>query len=970
MTAPQTNLGQLGNLVEDERLKVLFKTATDLKRRVNKDPYSLEVGFAPDSQEVKIFDTPVTIDANLDVTAKIHDPDEDGIPFFATGDLLTPPDSKSLAEFAIEAGIDASTSLDLPFNSQFALAFKADAGAGFEYRHVRPVRRTIQRETALEEVVRGTRLPAKIKPHKLAEGEGHSYYGRFNFDLGLDATFGGDLDLKDVIEIFDDFPIELKAHIDYSLKASVGYSFYGDMRLAIARYADNDFVRMRLERSRKSDLTLGAKIALQAEYDFGGSSLIAILDNALAQDSAQEIFSALNEVQEIAERVGSGDWDQISKELGERAGEALEKFVAKETKWKDWLAGSDEVTEVLAISKKIVDTYNDVDDTVKSWWNDLIGSVGLGQDGKIRQHLRRIADISPANFDISELTSGNLRHAVDLVETLSGKELEDFILDSAPEIEVALSRAQKLAKDALKVLDELPNDFLDKFHEFAKKTGIDEAVKWLAANATSKGAIEDKIEARIKNLAEQLVRKAWDKIDDDDLARIQAWAQELDGFLDNVKNFDQPLRAHLKKLKGKTGFSIALEWQRTTQTSALIDFDFDPKHRRVRNVVMAGLKDRNIRNLLNDLPEPDDGDLPYSLREASFNSRRIRSRSAFFSWSGKKSKRRIEESSIRVRQDGNDFVRDATYTGGFTRTLEINDGYTGSASVWLQASAEGEGKDLSQPYGTPEFGMRWTFDRTDFKTTNNELDAIDDMLENFGFIAPGEDPARSAVPQMVQTRFTMGIHLDQTAAEAYFADSSETHWNESYAEAAKRWYVDALVDKRLGIRDIRLGEALSKLVDSDSFKALFGTNLVSPSKFDKWASREYGILFRGTRRIRVRPQESYAGEKPKQILLGVLEQRRKALRRHEKAAELFAEALESPDHDALDKLMRKTSRAFRATEPGNWNNPMFCIWLALVRVMMHAETQPHVKGLAMLQWRASDAEEWSEPVFWHLDPSL
>lgn len=963
------NLGQLfGNSKLPVRLEKAAQIAQDLNQKVGTTAYELpNLDLSKKGVEIDAFGLPLKLDAELALEGRIRKQGYEAENIFPGADPITAPNGHSFADFALTAGLDVAGNLtDLPVGGML-LDIDASANAGLAYRHLLPVKSSSLRRDAFESLIETTRLPRQLDPSDLAIGEIHHLDGQAALGLALKLTAGADFDFEDDFEILDDLPIEIKAKLEAAFEATFGFAYSGEVDVTIARLAQ-DVCRLRITRKRANELTLGARIQLDIDYDLGGSSLIKILDDVLAQDSVKQVFDAMAKVEKIAGEVADGDWDAIKKRIGARAAEAFEDF------WDDQdLSKSGVITEVTGALSDVVKLYENVDPKVRSWWSDLLASAGLDQSSKLRQALKKLETLSVDNFNLSELASGEVGEVVELLETLAGEDLEDMIVSSSEEIRDALERVRKLAGEAGAFLDKIAGfdqQMLDRFKKFAEKTGLAATITELKKYDTP-AEIKAQGSQRARALAERLAGKLIDKIGKNELKEIQASARKLENFLNRALAIDDKIRKGLEKLKGKASFSLALQFQRSMERTAMLDLTFDPTVKKTRKAVMKGLDSRSIPALLLALPEPEgDNNKGVLALSSVITTRRVLSGTfslELFGFSKSKFERIIES---RVEIDGSS--RKATFSGGFVRSVEKN-GANRSGGLWLGA-ATNSSKRVGPFEGPVDYGLRLTFSSTDSKTQPVELQALDQLLFQFGFVGAGEMPVSDQVPAMAETRFTFDVRLGSDAADTFFSTPNKADWNPDYSEAAQRWLRDGLVaDPSVESAEVSKGMVLAEVVETPEYQKLWAEaevrGLIARQKFEEWAKGFIEItLDKSGRTIRVMPWRNGGT-----TLLGLLMRRGSGFGAFaKKIGPTYSQVRNQPTSTGEDlrRLCRVAATSSRkAAAPvrfNGWPNPMFIHWLALTRLSRRPSSLEGAQGLASLRFRQSDDEQWSAPVFWQL----
>jgi hypothetical protein len=961
-------LETISRIFNDKKLMAKYKKVDEvvdaLGKVVETDSYELAGLEYDKDNEIKVFDQPVKLDARFSATLET----------LADGDKVTVEDLENpvptpagfvFTDFRLEASVGAAADQVLTFDA-INVVLSAGAGADFTYRHLLPIKHGRKRLAAFKDTLSSSRLPGDLDlaPAKFHPGEIQQYSKKFHLTFGLKLNAGWTFNISEVVDLFAELTI--KAEIEATLEASMGLGFYDDMDLLVARVADDDWIRLRIARKRKRALSLGARLAIQADFDLGGTSLISILDEVLGTDPAKEILVALAEVRQVTKNAVGGTWDDIKKKISVRAGEALDDFIDNGKGWKKWLKDSPEVDQILMISEKVVDAYLDADETIRSWWSDLLGELPLGKDSKLIKAIESVKALDPNDPDLTRLSDND---TVRLVESLTGKDLEDLIFSSAPELSADLARAKSLATEARDFLDGIPVGLSDKFRAFSEKIGLKKAVDFLS-KFNSKSKLEEAATQRILDLAARLVGKTWGEISDTDFKSIQKAAKRLDGYLEKIEDGPDEIRAALGKLKGEFGFSLALNFERVTETTALLDMEFDPSKGALTNSVQTGLQNRDIAKLLTsmiDLEDKKSGDesdaLPFRIRESVFTRKRTSTGtlSLISSLFGNRSavSRRIEEDIVRTENG----TRHGTYSGGFERTFS-HDSCSSQAAVWVEASTMStDPRPLAAFDELSDLGLRWAIAKTNAATKQNELADLQDFLGILQFdgpkisdIVPGRDG--------IQTRFSLSMKLARSAADRVLAQTDKATWWGDYAQAAETWARSFLtfnqtVDQK---STVKIKDALAKFLMMPKFQAMAPTDIAPEAP---GAESRFNLFSR--RRFEIEPgQAPVPPERVAAQLRSYLVHRAAGFRKQGKLADA-SEKMQALAPADLRAWTAAAAKAFRSASTGtvDLGNPMFVIWLCLERIV--DKTGHHGTGTASLRWRDNNTQDWSAPVFWTLN---
>lgn len=983
-------------ILGNDKLAALYEKVQGLEQKVGSKAFELEISDFEKAGTVSILDETVDLTGNVSLAPvlEIHAANEKLSDPYGSGEELKAPSGSSYADFELKIGANVGAQRALATGA-LKVSAKGSVETGIDYRHLLLVKSKDTRLKALSDLLKTTRPPQlvnlsnKVTKGGLADGEIHRLQATLNLDFDLSARYGANFALDKAIQLFDGLPAaNVTASGEMAITAALGLSLHERMVLAVGR--SDRWARLRLERERQSRIGFSAMMALQARYDFGGG-LATVLEQALGQSPIPRLMDSLHKVDALA----AGDWSAIQAKVTGDLADAIGEFV-DDTGWKEWLEGSKEVAKLLETSAEIVRFYDGIEPKVQSLWDQLLGKADLGPGSKIRTTLSQLTKLDDPSFDLGDLVdlSTDAAQAVDMIETLSGKSLEEILLSSDSGIRETLGEVADLARKAEKLFD-LDNQVIEKMREFSERTGIAGTVDKLRKIPTSTAELEAQLSGRLQKLIERLVGKAWDQINKSDLAKVQKWAQRIKDVLDDVEGVQAEILQKIRDIRGEIGFSMGLEISRVSTRTALLDVEIDlEKDAKFRKKVQERFQSAEVRRLLDTLAErvneqkegAEDGELPFRLRECAFTSRRVRtsSMSVVFKFLGPLGKlagnqnqvsRRIEESNLQVRQVGGKLLRSATYNGGFQRT-EVWNKTTSESAVWLDLEAADVTKSMSRLDAKFEKEisrtLRATYSRDDNESTAEELSALGPRLESLGFEGGS---GLADVPALAQTRLAFDIRLPGEALAAFCAGvTGEANWNRSFLDGAEGWFGDRLVDKRVdGNHDVGLGEMLGVFIQSNIFldnwtKSMreFGAAFTTGGKGDRFTITVSG------KKVKIRPVLDVAGGGQPRFHPDFDPVRKLLVRRGgAKAIARLGDALKTgaqPTPAACAKAARASANGWRRATACSlvWPTPTFGMWFLMTR-LAQPDTRHFLKqatGVATLRWKQS--EDWQGPVTWRL----
>ena len=980
----------LGNLLGsgNARIDAVLEDLQTLTANVGNQPF----GPFDKQLQVKPGSVPVFRNQNLTLGAeaaaavRIHDPGHQASAFDlpAEAEGFQAPPGRSFAELTLRGRFDVQGQAAVQPSSLLSLSLGLKTGAELEYRRLLPVRADRPRLEALKKLVAGSRLPQLADFKTLEPGEVHEMTAAVYLDLRASAGLQGDASF--IGDLFRDLPSQVDIHVQYVAEASLGLALYERMTITTGKslLVDPAWARLRVERERRRQLTLGARFALEVQYDLT-PGLESLLEQALDLLPLPRSVTTLRQVRDLAGQIGAGDWEQIKQQLRTRASREVTEFLG-DAGWLDWTQTSPEVARFLELSRETVDAYDKLDDRLQSLWDRLLGKAELGQGSKARDLLQRLSQLDPQN---PGQLLGDLEHRklIAAVEILGGRSLEEILLASGAAS--PLAEVKDLATRALGFLDSVPKEFLGRLETFSQRTGIEQAVAWLRDNATSADQLRATAETHVRKLVEQLAGKALDRISNDDVKKIQAWAKKTHQILIAPDQIEAKLRARIARFKGEGSLSVAVEIDRVSRTTAVLDLEFDPGHDDLRRAVEK-VGSRDLQAVLRDLPEgssdPEkEENLPYQIRECVFTSERTRTSSVslFLSWLGwtKGSRRRVEESTVRILPS---LRREAVYSGAAVLSAEDRSAVS-SASVRLLSRAEGPGKDVDAPYSDVRRELRLTYSREDGKTLPEELDALGVLLRDLGFAAAKNEP-RTAIfgggaANVASTRFSLDIRLpaEGRAADSFFqgfdGGGGKDLWSFDLLNALHRWFDEGLLSDEAHKVPIEgknrpSGIVLSRALRHTEVRKAWLKGRQDLNDFARTTPVTLRIEDENVTFLLADNVNGTAFWKTLVVLPMSRTHAEKGLNRLRKVEQRIKAGGMRPDD--LQALSRDAAKALNAFQPHPtfWMSPLLGLWTAVSRLSRTAAAVlGQAEGLATLRWQDT-AGQWAPQNLrvWQLSP--
>ncbi len=823
-----TELLKLVNEKNSKKFKDWLAKIKALSDSVGTDPHQLpwSLDETASASSFELLGNPASAFAHLGADARLTGSGEAAkLDLYSTGERIALNPSNNLAILDVKVGLggEASGSGNL---GQAAAKFDGSLEAELRYRHYLPVRKNDDRATAYTRLIAESRLPNLLDLRKeLINGEAHRLDAKMTADLGLDLEAGYSFAETTALELADGLASSFEFDMKASVMASLGLAFSSRMMLVAGAAGQRNagWTRIRLQREKASRLSFGLTFALDLKYDLG-TSLAQLFEDALDAVPTPRLVRTSREILGHAKNP-----ERLKEKLAGEAGEVLEDLVRERII--DPLTGSAAVDKAIEFANQVVTFYDSLDGQVQGLWDRLLSKVDLDpasfQGQRIRGWLDQISTLDSSELPIDEFLDSDQKDMVGAVEALSGRTFEELVLTE--DLEKVLEDAAALATKAKKLLDDTDDRILAKIREFNQKTGIDDLVKRLR-EVDSVDKLQNEACLRVKRAAEKLVGKALDQISAEDFDRIKTWAIKTDRYLSFADPDDEASEFHklTKKIKGfleearfKYGLSVAFEFERLCRSSAVLDFEINPKARKklvnplskslrrgdVRSMFLAMLDyqakaDQNAENRGEEPP-----DLPFLLRECVFTSEKIRTTglSSFFTMIGlgrslnaKQSGRtqQVERSRIELRQS--EGKRLGTFTTGLLRN-DTTPEMAANAAVWLTVKEEGP-LDLRLPYEGPRTAsLRLVFSTEDAATRPTELDALEHLLADLGFETSGKRLPKDLIAAGAFSRFACEIRVPILMADwdllekvASFAGAGN-QLDCAFLDATLRWLKEQFV---------------------------------------------------------------------------------------------------------------------------------------------------------------------------------
>jgi hypothetical protein len=935
----EAHMPELGKLFDSgtNQIKAVLDTVEDLTAQVGEGTFPdkpLALTLDAPNPSLSLFNTPVTLGAIASVNAQILAKETKFRPFDDDVDVIA-PDGMSYARLALDGKLNAGAT---PSGNVGSLQISGNAAATAElsYLHLRPVRKTQSRFAALTDLALTTQLPQLANLKKLTAGEVLRFDAMFNLDLGIKAKYGAALDIEDTVDVVSDLSFPVKAHAQFTVDAALGFGLYEQMSVIVARAGQRNpanWVRIRFTRTRRNRITFGAAFTLAVQYD-ATKGADMLLDKTFAQLQMPKVVTDLRALTVQAQK----PWSQIKTELTAKAADAVTTLVGN-TGWQQWLDESDEVKNFLKGTNWIVDSYDKLEEKVKSVWEELLARLDDAGFAKIKARIDQVAAINVDQIDIKALTSGQLDQVIELIELFSGKNIEELVLTG--EVKAGLQKAIDFAKKLQKTIaDASENKALELLQTYAQRTGVKSLVTWLRANATSAAQLKKAANTWIESTVERLTGKALALIDEKDVEKVQKFAAKLQKLIDAPQELEAKLRKAVTKLKGEFTVSLSVEISRVSEYSAVADVELDPSNDKALDAASL-LSSGNVAQMLKALNGADEK--AFDIREVVLTSRHIRTSisTLFFSFAGSivNDKGQVRESTVRVDGSGGE-KRTGLYTGGVTVRRKA-DGVNSEGAAWLRIETASSNPDVEAPYDSLDASFRLTYVREDVKSTKTELDSLDTILEDLGFFATGDKLNRPA--GVVATRFALELSLPAPAVTALVADvNDDQKFAIDMRNAGIRWFADTGV---ANAADAETGRNLVHVLRSQRFG-------------ETWIQRGQPFrtaILNGEFGVDIRDQDSLA---QRYIAVQLFADSRPLWQSRYKDFD----PLEGAQTPAALEAMTKQGMMMFSTANIDWQVPLFNFWLVLSRLSRSSpELLAKATGVATFRTRANEQEPWGTP---------
>ena len=123
-----------------------------------------------------------------------------------------PPSDHAFTELLLVVGAGISSTIDPVKGPTLSLSANASASGELRYRLLDADRRTVSKKNAIESLVVRARPPHLVNLGSVAPHSLHTLDARFQLGFNVEASVGQEFDFSEVIELFDEMSLQVRAH--------------------------------------------------------------------------------------------------------------------------------------------------------------------------------------------------------------------------------------------------------------------------------------------------------------------------------------------------------------------------------------------------------------------------------------------------------------------------------------------------------------------------------------------------------------------------------------------------------------------------------------------------------------------------------------------------------------------------------------------------------------------------------------
>ncbi len=951
-------------------------------------------------KKLPVFGEELSLDAEVESYVYFHDAGESVRTF--QGLKAATPEGRHFVELAFRPRVTAEMGMKWSLG-YWDLSLKADASMDAEYRHLLLCNPGQKRRDAFESVVKSAKLPRfidlketherKIKPYEFT-GLHYALREKLKLEAGIIKEYDWEKALPDVHKLLKELKEselpEFKVKAEASIKAGLGFELYDELTWELGKIncVHDDWTRVRISKIHEERLTLGAVIALKAEYDLG-SPFISMLEKAMEWSPVKTAMNALADVGKVSSKIKAGEWEAVASELAEKATPLLAQLLGIDELFEE-LKDSDDLKKILRELNDAVEFYSELDETLKSLWEDLLSDAGVGEDSDIVLRLKEIKGLKGKSIqeciDLLFDDEGNdWSKALDLFETLMGVDIESLVVYDDEKVRETIDKAAEMAEKILKFLEDIPDAVIERFNQFNDETGITAVVQWIEEHTDSVESLQKYAKGQMAKFIERILNKSIELLEPEDLNRIQKWAEIIDELIDKTDEIDDKIREMLEKMKGDMGFSLSLELDRAVRKTALLDVEIDTASRHLSVKVLKALKERKIKRFLKELPGPkDDKESPFILHDCLFTSRKVRTNALNFIWSAfglegllKRTIKRITSTKIEFKESDGQQTREALYSAEMQAMFERNENVL-QGGISLQTFIEGKDFYFEGPYdaGTLKHNLNLFFLLDDPESTATNRIFTDIFLMQIGFLGVNPEYAANVkIQKNPPSNLSLRIMLPEKALEPLFSDLDHPNFQVDFLNACTRWLDEPFLrgDDSQGEDGLTREKKMAALMTWEKYHEICEKHGSAGHKVVEELIKLGGaeltiggkpvtVYFRrdGTN---LRPEFIFITELPR--MMNELREKMKRFREH-----LPKKNAESINHNYMVEFINSfASKTLKKMNHKNWNSPLFPLWFIMARLGRSAEdVLKEAEGIAVFSYETDEGMRHLRPLM--LDQGL
>ncbi len=399
-----------------------------------------------------------------------------------------------------------------------------------------------------------TEIPAECEVRSLRYGGYLKVAGGLNWGYSFAGVEQGSLG-------------ELDLALSYTARAaasmSLGYRLAGEFDVEAQRGSKDGWVRFVVRKSRASNFDFGADFGLDAGFELSGlpQSSEDFLAALLGTDT-RAMLGYLDQATRLT------NLDNLKQELD---GLAVGFFQNLTEKWLGKALDNDTVEEFLGIARKVVETYNNIDQRIIEIYESYLGKVP-----ELTAILAKLDQVTSLE-GFENLSDSK---AWELLERLFGDRLRDLLLDND-----GFQEIRDLVTAAKDFLESGAKEKIRQFvAEVKEKLGLDSLIGALST-VSDEAQLKALVDQKIQGLVGRVLGKAFDKIE---ASKIGEAVEKINRFLVKVQDFDEYYQKFLSKVTAQSiSMSLNYKFSRATSRDALFDVELNLTEKTGRDLARA-----------------------------------------------------------------------------------------------------------------------------------------------------------------------------------------------------------------------------------------------------------------------------------------------------------------------------------------------------------------------------------------------